>query len=61
MRALLLKGADREARDLKGRRPIDEISENMPSELVKELKTMLVRLRLLIIDNRERLVTGSVL
>ena len=48
VRALLLKGANREARDHNNKRPVDMISEHLPYELIRELRTMLVRFNFLV-------------
>lgn len=43
VRALLLKGADREAKDKEGKRAIDMISSTLPDSLKADLQQMLVR------------------
>ena len=45
MRALLIKGADRMAKDNDGRKPVDYISDNLPNNIKRDLKNMLVSLR----------------
>lgn len=42
VKALLLKGANRNALDSNGRKPIDLISECLPDALKKDLKAILV-------------------
>ncbi len=49
VRALLLKGSDRLARDLEGRTAIEHIPENLPDTIRLDLRTMLVKFRFFIL------------
>lgn len=42
VKALLLKGAKRDAKDNEGKKPVDYVSENLPEPLQKDLRSMLV-------------------